>query len=489
MCTIDLMRALLATSIGVAAAGALLLSFAPTESADSKLQLSGRHAAPAAPAADTAGSTDSAHTADTADTAHHRAPRLPGHTQSLPLGKPTDRSRSGGRSLTAWQDDPSGGRTITTRNVEGFSLMGVVWDDAQARPRVRLQVQTRDARTGRWTGWRSLSTHDDDRPDPGGQAHAHSAGRGSTAPVWTGDSNAVRVRVQTPAGHGGAASPQLPAGARLELVDPGRGEPGPDRTGRQQKQQQNEQQNEQQNKQKQNKQKQQQKPEDRPGGVLPALDKSETQTRYGEGEAADQHIGPRPAIVTRKGWGADESLRQGDNPQTDSVQAAFIHHSAESNDYDCSQSSDIIRGIYRYHVLSSKWRDIGYNFLVDKCGKIYEGRAGGVAEPVTGAHTFGFNKNTTGIAVLGTYSETRPPKAVTDALAKLTAWKLGVHGVNANGRVTLVSGGGNKYDKGTRASFDTVSGHRDGYDTDCPGDALYGQLGAIRTDAGRLQGR
>ena len=494
------MRALLATSIGVAAAGALLLSLAPTEFADSPTSRQPTpaadlaHAAPAAARARTDARTGDR--ASGADRARHsdgdRARRLPGRTQSLPLGKPADRSRSGGRLLSAWQNDPSGGRRITTRHVRPFSLLGVVWNDVREQPRARLQMQTRDARTGRWTGWRPLNTRDDDRPDPDGRAHAQPGARGATAPVWVGGSDAVRVRVQAPKPHrGGAdegrkrpAEPQLPAGTRLELVDPGPDHPGS--SGHPRPQQDTE----------RTKNGRAEDPEQRPGGVLPALDKAETRARYGgaaagqggAGQSAD-HIGPRPAIVTRKGWGADESLRQGDYLYTDSVKAAFVHHSAESNNYSCSQSPAIVRGIYRYHVLSSKWRDIGYNFLVDKCGKIYEGRAGGVAKPVMGAHTFGFNNDTTGIAVLGTYSRTRPSKAALHALARLTAWKLGVHGVAANAKVSLVSGGGTKYRKGTRVSFNSISGHRDGYVTDCPGDGIYDRLGSVRTAAARLQGR
>lgn len=79
---------------------------------------------------------------------------------------------------------------------------------------------------------------------------------------------------------------------------------------------------------------------------------------------------------------------------------------------------------------SNGWRDIGYNFAVDKCGNIYEGRAGGVTKAVMGAHTLGFNTNSMGIAVLGTFSKSNPPAAAVTAIAKLTAWKLGLFGAN-----------------------------------------------------------
>ncbi|MBD3934537.1 N-acetylmuramoyl-L-alanine amidase [Streptomyces chumphonensis] len=202
----------------------------------------------------------------------------------------------------------------------------------------------------------------------------------------------------------------------------------------------------------------------------------------------DPYVGPRPGIVTRNGWGADESLREGGFLYTDTVKAAFVHHTGGSNGYACSEAESVIRGIYRYHTVSLGWRDVGYNFFVDKCGQIYEGRAGGVTKPVMGAHTYGFNSNTMGIAVLGSYGGTDPSKAATDGIAKLTAWKLGLYGVDPNSSTTLVSGGG-KYRKGARVTMRTISGHRDGFATECPGARLYAELGSIRALAAKLQGR
>ncbi|MFI9203291.1 N-acetylmuramoyl-L-alanine amidase [Streptomyces sp. NPDC053048] len=206
-------------------------------------------------------------------------------------------------------------------------------------------------------------------------------------------------------------------------------------------------------------------------------------------ELAGYYVGPRPRIVTRAGWGADESIRERGFPYTKTVRAAFVHHTASGNGYSCSQSASVIRGIYRYHVVSSGWRDLGYNFLVDKCGTVYEGRAGGVAKPVRGAHTLGFNTNSMGIAVLGSFGRTNPSEAAVDAVATLTAWKLGLYDVNPAGRTTLVSGGGNLFKKGTSVKLKVISGHRDGYATECPGDRLYNRLGAARAEAARLQGR
>lgn len=137
----------------------------------------------------------------------------------------------------------------------------------------------------------------------------------------------------------------------------------------------------------------------------------------------------------------------------------------------------------------------GHNFLVDKCGTVFEGRAGGVDRPVHGAHTYGFNTDTTGIAVLGTYTAANDPdvpgvapaQAALDGVAKIAAWKLGLTGVDPTAKTTLTSaapdGTGGKYPFGQQVEFNTISGHRDGFATACPGEQLYSALPAIRTAA------
>ncbi|WP_457032036.1 peptidoglycan recognition protein family protein [Kitasatospora sp. P5_F3] len=205
---------------------------------------------------------------------------------------------------------------------------------------------------------------------------------------------------------------------------------------------------------------------------------------------AVDHEGPRPGIVTRSGWGADEGLREPGFEYTGPVRAVFVHHTDTANDYACSDAPKLIRAIYQYHVKSSGWRDIGYNFLVDRCGTVYEGRAGGVTRPVLGAHTLGFNTDTAGVAAIGRYSSDATPQAQVDGIAKVAAWKLGLTGQDANGSVTLTSASdGSKFKKGTSATFRTVSGHRDAFNTECPGNTLYQRLPAIRSWSAHLQGR
>ncbi|HEY5387070.1 MAG TPA: peptidoglycan recognition protein, partial [Thermoleophilia bacterium] len=187
----------------------------------------------------------------------------------------------------------------------------------------------------------------------------------------------------------------------------------------------------------------------------------------------------QPTLVTRAEWGADESLRSG-TPATAPVKMAFIHHTASGNTYAQADAPALVRGIYAYHTLGLGWSDIGYNFLVDRYGTIYEGRYGGVAKGVIGAQVLGFNTGSTGISVIGTFTSATPPAAALTALQRLLAWKLELTGLNPRGAATMTCGATEKYTAGQVVSFPVISGHRDANYTECPGDALYAQLPAVR---------
>ncbi|WP_326689969.1 MULTISPECIES: N-acetylmuramoyl-L-alanine amidase [unclassified Streptomyces] len=518
------MRAKRATSIGVVSAALLLplVSVAPAAGAP-----------PAGAPAAGASAEQASRAAESVPRARNNDQvsqgRVAGGTQSLPFAPGPATRVAGGNS--------AGSREIGARTVRPYSLLGVVWEHASDQLNGHVQVRTRDAATKRWSEWRELDSHPGDVP--GGEVPESADGemRGATTPLWVGASDGVQARVLLGHESGGQQNAQglsasaQPDGLRLDLIDPGPeptrapapghsakgrdsapgpvassdgsaspaghpptgGSTGSDGRGEQGAGAGH-------------------KPEPgrapdsgqapgpgagsagesaaaakaSGGAALPALTREATRTEYRL--KARPYIGPRPRIVTRKGWGANERLRESKLGYTKSVKVAFVHHTAMSNDYTCSQSPSIIRAMYRYHVKSSKWRDIGYNFLVDKCGTVYEGRAGGVAKPVMGAHTYGFNTNSTGIAVLGSFERRRPPAAAIDAVSRLTAWKLGLFGRDPKGKVWMTSGGG-KYKKGKKVRLRTISGHRDGFTTACPGARLYGKLGATRASAARMQGR
>jgi len=224
-------------------------------------------------------------------------------------------------------------------------------------------------------------------------------------------------------------------------------------------------------------------------GTATAADRAETAVR----KAANQGVvgvaglftavgASQPSMISRSSWGADSYCRPRARSEQGSVRAVFIHHTVNANSYSRSEGRSMVLGICRYHRNTNGWDDIGYNFLVDKYGQLYEGRNGGVRRANVGAQAQGWNAQSTGIANLGTYSSSPQTSAALRAMDRLITWKLGVHGTPLGGRTTLTSAGGstNRYPEGQRVSFRRISGHRDGNQTSCPGSALYSQLPRLR---------
>lgn len=190
-----------------------------------------------------------------------------------------------------------------------------------------------------------------------------------------------------------------------------------------------------------------------------------------------------PPIVPRLSWGADESIRRGPPTYAADVSLAIVHHTAGSNDYSRAEAAAIVKGIQLFHVQGNGWNDIGYNFLVDRFGTVYEGRFGGIDRNVVGAHARGFNTGSVGVALLGSYGSTQPSKAAQDAIARLLAWRLDIVHVDPTSFLTFISGGSERYATGIPVVLNAVSGHRDTGFTECPGDALYARLGSLAASA------
>ncbi|MCF3185047.1 N-acetylmuramoyl-L-alanine amidase [Streptomyces polychromogenes] len=277
-------------------------------------------------------------------------------------------------------------------------------------------------------------------PAPGGyrvRTRARSSGSWSGwtvlepgEPWWAGPSTGVEVR---PAAAGTVPAP----GLRLDLVDPGPDPVVPARSGP-------------------------------AGGAV---------TAGYEGPGA---VPRRPRTVPRADWGAVEDdgtpVVHGHE-----VKAVFVHHTAQTNAYDCADSPAIVRGLQALHQRTNGWKDLGYNYVVDKCGTVFEGRAGGSDRPVTGAHTLGFNIDTMGVAVIGRYTDEEAPPAAVEAVARLAGWALRRYGHDPSGTVTLTSSVDNgRFRRGEQVTVERVSGHRDVFATECPGTALYHQLPGLR---------
>ncbi|NHA01277.1 peptidoglycan recognition protein [Nocardioides sp. W3-2-3] len=188
----------------------------------------------------------------------------------------------------------------------------------------------------------------------------------------------------------------------------------------------------------------------------------------------------KPEILTRAAWGANEAWRS-DRPALNSaLQQVHIHHTASGNDYTAAAVPALLRGFYRYHTHNLGWSDIGYNFLVDRFGRIWEGRAGGVDQPVRGAHTRGFNGTSTGVAVIGNFDLVAPDPKILGGVAAVAAWKVYSFSGNPAGSTTVTSEGSDKYRAGKKVALPVIDGHRDTNDTACPGRHLYAALPTVR---------
>jgi hypothetical protein len=188
---------------------------------------------------------------------------------------------------------------------------------------------------------------------------------------------------------------------------------------------------------------------------------------------------PKPYIYSRAQWGANERLREQSNPSYGTIKTGFVHHTVNANNYTQAQVPSLLRGIYAYHTQSRGWRDIGYNFLVDRFGRIWEGRWGGVNRAVVGAHTSGYNEVSFAMSAIGNFDIASAPQAVLNAYARLFAWKLSMYNIRADAAKIWVK---NKY-------LRAINGHRDAGSTACPGRYLYAKLTTIRSAAQALQNK
>ncbi len=200
----------------------------------------------------------------------------------------------------------------------------------------------------------------------------------------------------------------------------------------------------------------------------------------------------QPTVIDRAGWGADESLPVESGVGTWTVryapiQASVIHHTAGTNSYAPEDSAGIVRAIYYFHTVTRGWGDIGYNFLVDRFGRVFEGRKGTLAaapgEIVTAGHARGYNTGTIGISVMGNFENLEPPQVSLDSISSVLAWQFARGAIDLTKSSGLTSPGTAARPAGQR--LPRVFGHKDVADTACPG-RIYGELRSIARDTRRL---
>ena len=201
--------------------------------------------------------------------------------------------------------------------------------------------------------------------------------------------------------------------------------------------------------------------------------------------AADGGGATPPPILLRAAWGA---RKEKDTPTiAPSLDLAVVHHTAVGGQsYLASDVPAILRGLQAFHMDANGWDDIAYNFVVDRFGRIWEARAGGISRAVQGGHAKGFNQRSVGVVVLGDFRTDAVSTATVTALGDLLGWKLFLHGVDPTAPVRRISADNPRFPEGTVVTLDAVAGHGDTGYTACPGDHLRAQLGRIRSRAASI---
>lgn len=177
----------------------------------------------------------------------------------------------------------------------------------------------------------------------------------------------------------------------------------------------------------------------------------------------------RPPIIGRQDWGAAQAYGGIDHGEVEwtteyqTVKHVIIHHSETPQFRDPMVE---IRSIHYYHAVTRGWGDIGYNYLVDYMGNVYEGRAGG--ENVVGGHAFQYARGSAGICTMGSFTSASATPETIAGLTWITAWA-------ARDLDPLA-----RHDFHQTPNLPTICGHRDVVNSSCPGDGLYADLPTIR---------
>ncbi|MET0929090.1 MAG: N-acetylmuramoyl-L-alanine amidase [Aeromicrobium sp.] len=301
---------------------------------------------------------------------------------------------------------------LPARGTDDFGLVGVTWDPGFDSAGLLVEVRLRSE--GVWGAWEELHT----------EAADEEAGVPGTEPLWVGSADGVSVRVASPTG-------ERPPGLKVSTIDP--------------------------------------------GTVAEASASTASTAFYSTSTTGLTSVAstsaptPQPSIILRSAWGAAKNTKCDTPTVVDETRGAVVHHTAGTNSYTQAQSASIVRATQAYHMKSRKWCDIGYNFLVDKYGQIFEGRNGGIDKQVRAAHSGNAAVNTyaMGVSMMGTFSTSAPTEATKDAMVKLIGWRLGTTGTPTTGTYSL----GGK-------TLNRIAGHRDVVGTECPGAAAYAWLGA-----------
>lgn len=326
-----------------------------------------------------------------------------------------------------------------------FALLGVTWDRGADDAAVTVEVRVRS--TKGWSDWEHLEV--DEEPGEGGRA--------GTEPWWVDSADQVAARVT-------ASSGPAPTGVKVVTVDPGESAPVSST-----------------------------------GSTSSAFYSKQSSSHVVSISDGTPTYTPRPKIIGRATWKAKgqkksnscDDAKHGYPKYGLTMKGVVLHHTAGSNSYSKKQSASIVRGIQSYHMKGRGWCDIAYNFLVDKYGQIFKGRAGDTNRTIRGSHAgiTEVNTDTMGVSLMGNLDKKKPTTAMKNATVKLIGWRMGTTYLAATGKYTEKYKVKKHYKctvhhkKKTctktvthTKSLNRIAGHRNVVSTACPGKYGYAWL-------------
>ncbi|NTW00420.1 MAG: N-acetylmuramoyl-L-alanine amidase [Oscillochloris sp.] len=230
-------------------------------------------------------------------------------------------------------------------------------------------------------------------------------------------------------------------------------------------------------------------------GSMPTLQRIDVNTvdaRFGpQNPSPDASLASisKPSVVSRTAWGNPDGQSSQATPVYYPVNHIVVHHTADSNSLTGSEKSwsDRVRAEWSFHTYTRGWGDVGYNYLIDPNGVVYEGRAGG--DDAVAFHDTA-NYGSMGVSLLGTYTSVEPTSAAQSSLVELLAWKADQKQIDPLGSSYYYGCAHSTYCAPFNAGavVSNIAGHRQvtpGHTT-CPGDSLQTLLPGIRQ---RVQAR
>ena len=356
----------------------------------------------------------------------------------------------------------------------GFSAVGVSYRRDPSLGQISVAVRTRTSATAPWSGWSTAGNGESD--DRNGTNALPDDVREGPGLIWTGQARTAEVVLTSFSG-------RQPSDVKVDLIDPGTtatDAAAADVTAA--------------------------TASASPAAVASAVASAPTSAAVTAAEPAEG-IGqsqalapattalPAPAaygngvvkIYGRAAWGANAAYMKWTPAYASKVNAVVLHHTGTSNNYRPADVPGIIRSIYYYMAVTEKYGDVGYNVLIDRFGRVWEGRYGGITRAVVGAHAGGFNAGTAGIAMIGDQTKLTVTAAEKEAVARYAAFKLGAAKVRPTDlAVSLTGGPSTKFKTKVTVKLPAIYPHQSTSLTACPGTYGLAILPWVRARAAAL---